>query len=555
MMTTILLIALQTVLIAGGGLTYISGQNPERLDQGAQFQDSSDAAMKAFVDARNLIKDGEWARAEQGFNRFITGFPKDRDVAAAHYYLAFALKQQNRFQEADKWLIQLIEKFPESSWVTDAKAMRVELAPRLNNKKVIEQAVSAENDEIKLAALQSLFEAKPERAIALAAEILKRGSGASRLMREGAIALLADSDSKQAIPVLIDVALNETDHELHKKAVRALGDRDDESVLDPLKALIVQSADKEIARIAIRALAEHEGPRAQALLIEVARSNADMELRATAIKGLGERGQDTVVNELLKLFASDRNEIIRKAILSALSEIDLPSAQAAILEMARAADSAELRNKAIHALADQGGEKAVDILIQFYDTEKDERTREVILNALGDSEQKKALKKLMDIVEREPSLKLKKKALAKIGESGDPEAMKFLEKLLKKTGLSVPRAVASEAPQSDLFRERRSLPLAVLKKGSDDEKPAITIITARRLYLRKCALHGFNRNGLAKPEFYQCGRAGSEVQVGSGDQSRPFATEKILGGVYLRCQTWNRIRRGDHRLRRIHDGH
>jgi HEAT repeat protein len=431
-MTTILFIALQAVLIAGGGLAYASGQDPERLDQFVQSQDSSDASTKAFTEARNLIKDGEWAKAEQSFNRFIASHPKDKDIAAAHYWLAFALKRQNQFQEADKWLIQLIEKFPGSSWVTDARAMRVEIAPRLKNNKVIEQGVSAENEEIKLAALQSLFEAKPERAIAIAADILKSGSGASRLMKEGPISLLTDSDSKQAIPVLIEAVRNETDFELRKKAVRALGDRDDESVLNPLKALIVQPTDKEIARIAIRALADHEGTRAQALLIEVARSNADLELRAIAIRALGDRKQDSVVDELLKLFASDGNETIRKEILSALSDIDLPSAHAAILEVARAADSVELRKKAIQAMADQGGEKAVDLLIQLYDTEKDERTKEVILNALGDSEQKNALRKLMDVVRREPSLRLKKKALAMIGESEDPEAMRFLEELLKK---------------------------------------------------------------------------------------------------------------------------
>lgn len=431
-MTTILFIALQTVLIAGGSPAYVSGQDPDRPNQFIQSKDSSDSAMKAFSEARNLIKDGEWAKAEQSFDRFIADYPKDKEIAAAHYWLAFALKQQNQFQEADKWLLQLIEKFPGSSWVTDARAMRVEMAPRLNNKKVIEQGVGAENEEIKLAALQSLFEAKPERAIALAADILKPGSGASRLIKEGAIALLTDSDSKQAIPALIDAARNETDYELRKKAVRALGGHADESALDPLKALATQSTDKEIARIAIRALAEHEGPRAQALLIEIARSNADAELRATAIRGLGEREQDSVVDELLKLFASDRNETIRKEILSALAEMKLPRAQAAILEVARAADSVELRKKAIHALGDQEGERAVDSLTQLYDVEKDEGMKAVILDALGESEQKKALMKLMDVVRREPSLKLKKKALAMIGESDDPDAIKFLEELLKK---------------------------------------------------------------------------------------------------------------------------
>jgi len=431
-MTTILFIALQTVLIAAGGLAYVSGQDPDRLNQGAQSQDSSDEAMKAFSEARNLIKDGEWAKAEQSFNRFIASYPKDKEIAAAHYWLAFALKQQNQFQEADKWLTQLMEKFPGSSWVTDAKATRVEIAPKLNNNKVINQGVSAENEEIKLAALQSLFEAKPERAITIATDILKPGSGASRLMKDGAITLLADSGSKQAIPVLIDAARSETDLGLRKKAIRALGEFEDESVLEPLKSLATQSGDKEIAHIAVRAIAEHEGPRALTLLLEIARSNAGVELRSEAIDGLGERKEDSVVDELLKLFSADKNEKIRDEIISALSDMDLPSARAAILELALSAPSIESRKKAIEALGNQEGERAVDSLIQLYDTEKDERMKEVILDALGDSEEKKALGKLMDVVRKEPSLKLKKKALAMLGRSDDPEAMKFLEELLKK---------------------------------------------------------------------------------------------------------------------------
>src|SRR4030095_7815418 len=193
MMTTILFIALQTVLIAGGGAAFVSGQDPDRLNQFVQSQDSSEAAINAFSEGRNMINNGAWAKAEQSFDRFIASYPKDKEIAAAHYWLAMALKQQNRFQEADMRLLQLIEKFPRSSWLTDARTMRVEIAPRLKNNRVIEQGVSAENEEIRLAALQSLFEARPERAAAIAADILKSGSGASRLMREGAITLLAES--------------------------------------------------------------------------------------------------------------------------------------------------------------------------------------------------------------------------------------------------------------------------------------------------------------------------------------------------------------------------
>jgi HEAT repeat protein len=399
-MTVFFLIALQTVLIAGNCLVNCSGQDFERLNLFSQSQGSSDAAMKAFSAARNLIKDGDWAKAEQSFTRFIADYPQDKDVVAATYWLAFALKQQSKFRDADNTLTQLIEKFPGSSWVTDARAMQVEIAPRLNKSKDIAQGVKDDNEEIRLAALQSLFEAKPERGVAMAAEILKPGSGESRLMKEGAIALLTDCETKQAVAVLIDTVRNETDYELRKKAVRALGEHDDESVLEPLKGLVTQYTDKEIARIAVQALAEHNDLRAQALLVEIARSNAEIELRAEAVRGLGEREHYSVVDELLKLFASDKNRTIREEIISTLGEVNHP--------------------------------RAADGLIQLYDAEKDENIKEIILDALGESEEKNALRKLIDVVRREPSLKLKKKALAMIGESEDLEALQFLEELLKK---------------------------------------------------------------------------------------------------------------------------
>src|SRR5262245_44529318 len=432
-MRTILLIALHSLLFAGSSLGF--GQDLDRLNQFIQSQGSSEAATKTFSEARKMIKDGEWASAEQSFHRFIADYPEDKDIAAATYYLAFALKQQSKFMDADRALTQMIEKFPESSWVTDARTLRIEIAPKLTNKsgkRVIDQGVTEDNEEIRLAALQSLFEAKPERGVAMAANILKPGSGESRLMKEGAIALLIDCEIKPAINLLIETVRNEADYELRKKAVRALGIHDDDSVLDPLKSLVTQSTDKEIARIAVQALAEHQGQRAQSILVEIARSNADLELRAAAIQGVGDHEDESAVNELFKLYSSDKDETIRKEIISALGEINLPSAQLRLFEIARSAEGAKLRHLAIQAMGEQEGERAVDNLIQLYDSEKDEGTKEVILDALGESNEKKALRKLIDVARKDPSLKLRKKALSSIGESDDPEAIKFLEELLKK---------------------------------------------------------------------------------------------------------------------------
>lgn len=277
-MTTLLILILQALLVAG-----VSGQKLHKLNQLIQSPISTDAS-KAFREARDQIKNGEWANAEQRFNRFIADHPQDRETPAALYWLSFALKQQSKFEDADRTLTQLIATFPASTWVNDARTMRVEIAPKLKNNAVIEQGVSAENEEIKLAALQSLFEAKPERAIAISADILKPGSGASRVMKEGAISLLAESESKEAATVLINTARNETDPGLRKKAIQALGELEDERAVESLTQLYDAEKDEGLKAQIISALGESEEKKALRKLMEIVRRDSSLKLRKKALE-------------------------------------------------------------------------------------------------------------------------------------------------------------------------------------------------------------------------------------------------------------------------------
>jgi len=425
------LLTLQLLLMALVSAGTAPAQGLDKLNRFVQSQAPS-AAATAFREARDLIGNGEWAKAEARFNRFIAEFPKDRDVPAALYWLAYAMKQQSKFQEADAAVVRLIEQYPSSQWVTDARAMRVEMAPRLKNTQVIEQGVAELNEEIRLAALQSLFEARPDRGITMATDILKAGSGSSRLMREGAIELLAETESKEAVPVLLEIAQKDSDLRLRRKAVEALGEIHDPSVLEPLKALALQSTDITVAREALEALSEHESA-ALPFLIEVARTGASVELRMEAIEKLDEFENDpTVVDELMKLMASEKDVRVQRALVEALEDIEVPTAQAALAELARRSSSSEVRRTAIEALAEREDEASAQSLIQLYDAEKDERVREIIIEALGESEQKPALRKLTEIALRDPSMRLRKRALEEIVDSDDPDAYKFLEEVLKK---------------------------------------------------------------------------------------------------------------------------
>ncbi|HET9530341.1 MAG TPA: HEAT repeat domain-containing protein [Blastocatellia bacterium] len=356
------------VLLAGNNRAYGWDQEIDKLNRFVQASNTSETATRVFQTARDHIAGEDWKSAERSFAGFIDSYPADKNVDAALYWLAFALEKQNRLREADQALERLIKEHPQSSWVVDATARRIKLAPRLKNDRTIEAGINEEEEEIRLAALQSLFDSRPDRAMKLALEIIKPDSKESSAMKEGAITLIADRGERQAIPVLIDIARNDPDPKLRRRAIRMLGSIEDDSVIDFLSEMAAKSSDSEIAHQAIRAIGDHESARALSSLVQIARSSSDAELRAQAISMLGDR-------------------------------------------------------------EDQG---SADALIQLYDVEKEEHVKEKIIDALGETEQKQALKKLMEIVKSNAPASLKKRAISALGDSEDPEASKFLEDLLKK---------------------------------------------------------------------------------------------------------------------------
>jgi HEAT repeat protein len=418
------------LLLAGSDRVNGSDQEIDKLYRFMQASNASDVAVQLFRLGRDHISKEEWKSAEGSFTDFISRYPADKNVDAALYWLAFALEKQNKLREADQALERLIRDYPQSNWVIDGRTKRIELAPRLNNNKAIESGIKEGNEEVKLAALQSLFDSRPDRAMKLALEIIKPDSGASNRMKEAAIILIADHGDPQAI--LIDVARNHSDPKLRRKAIQMLGEVKGNNVIEFLTELAIKSSDHETALEAARAIGEHEDARARTALLQIARTAADVQLRLRAIAELGGREDDTTGDELLKLFESEKNREIRLGIISALSDLETPRTRAKIVEIARMADDIELRRSAIEAIGEREDETAADALIQLYDAEKDEEMKEEIVEALGETNQKRALRKLMEIVKSGASARLKKKAMSALGDSDDPEASRFLEDLLKK---------------------------------------------------------------------------------------------------------------------------
>jgi HEAT repeat protein len=492
-LTLAFVVLVSCAMFARTRVAYGSDQDLAKLNRFVQTGNTP--AMQMFRAGRDLIENEEWAKAAETFRGFIQTYPRDNDVDAALYWYAYALKRQGNTKEAAKALKRLIKDFSRSGWREEADAMLTELAPALGQTEIIDNALSKENEELKIIALQSLFDSSPERALAYVSEWLKPNSTASRRMKESAVSLLGAHGGKQAVPLLLDIARNQPDAKLRQTAIHRLGEAGGEQVMDELMRIYTSDPDLKIKQQVLHALAEMDGARASAKLLEIAQNqNGDIELRKTAISRLGER--DGAYDNLVRIYDTDRTLEVRKRLLNSFAESDDPRADAKLLEVARTGDNVELRRYAIRRLGEHNGEAMLDELMRLYQTEQtmevkrdilnafsdmesprakaklleiarntsentdlrrsvinrigerhDEQSvqllitlydadsnydiKRTILNALGESNQKTALRKLMQVARTDASLDLRRHAIQRIGESKDPEALRFLEDILK----------------------------------------------------------------------------------------------------------------------------
>ncbi len=419
------------VFMTTGNDRGVSAQDLNKLNRFVQSSNASDNAMRVFRDGRDLIADENWDRAARRFRDFITEYPKHKDVDAAYYWLAFALKKQGKHREAEQQLERLMREHPRSNWMDDARAMRVEIAGATGNTGAIQSELDKNDQEMKMIALQSLFQADPERAAAMVGEILKPDSKANRRLKETAISLLGQHHNAKTTATLMELARNQTDPKLRRTAIFWLGHSRDEDAIKLLEALAAKTDDVETAKAALFALTQNNSTRARLVLLNVARTSPSVEMRKQAIFWLGQRGQDAAVDDLLQIYESEQNVEIKKQVLFALSQNSNPRAQAKLLEVARNDSNVETRQQAIFWLGQRGDEQTIATLIQMYDAEKNNEVKDKLIFAFSQSNKKSAMQKLMQIAKSDASVEMRKKAVFWLGQKRDPEVTKFLEDILK----------------------------------------------------------------------------------------------------------------------------
>jgi HEAT repeat protein len=395
-------------------------QDIQKLNRFVQANKMNTAAAQIFKEGRDFIEAQNWQRAAEKFNEFIKGYPKERDLDAALYWYAYSLQKQGQKEQAATPLRRLIERFPGSSWRREAEA----LLALMGYQNIVADVKSNEDCEIKVLALQSLFQADQERAITIVTDSLKTNPTACPGFQSAAVSLLGSYGGARAVPILLEIARANTalkpDLKLRLTAIKRLGDQHDEQVTDELIKLYDADQTKEIRVQVLRALMDSRTQRGSAKVLEIARSGSDVATRQYAIRYVADLRDAASLDELIRIYDTDKTPEIRMQVLRALSDREDQRARAKILEVAKSGDTPEMRYEAIRRLADHG-RIGMDDLLQLYSAESDLKLKQAMLRAFADNNDPRARAKLFEIARSNDAIDLRRFAIRVLGDQDDEQ--------------------------------------------------------------------------------------------------------------------------------------
>jgi HEAT repeat protein len=367
---------------------------------------------EAYREAQRALDEKDWAAAEQLFRQVASEGGADAD--AALYWQAYSQYKRGRVETALKTLGDLRRTYPESSWIDDAQALEMEAKP---DPDAVVADSSADDEELKLYALNSLLQIESERALPILETFL--AGDHSLDLKEKALFVLSQSSAPRAREILVEIAKGERHGELSMAAIQYLGISSGEDTGDLLQQIYEGNPGHEVREQVLEAMmigGYRDG------VLQAARSESDAGLRGTAVELLGVMG---ATQELRELYAAERSAEVKESILEGMM---IAGDSQTLLQLARTEEDPELRSTAIEGLGLIDPEKSAKALRELWETETDRDVKESILEAFFIQNNAEAL---IEIVREESDRELRKSALEYLSLTGSEEATDFLLEALE----------------------------------------------------------------------------------------------------------------------------
>jgi HEAT repeat protein len=372
-----------------------------------------DRADQLYDRARDAIEQGKYDRAVGDLDRVIE--LKSARTDAALYWKAYSLGKLGRKADALSALGDLQQKFKESRWIKDAKALEVEVRQSSG------QTVSPESqsdEELKLMALRGLMQSDSERAMPIIEQMLA-GTNSPKV-KDRALFVLSQSGSQRARDIIGNVAKGGANPDLQLRAIHYLGIMGGEGNRQILSDVYKASNDAAVKRSIIRSFMV-SGDRTR--LLGLAKSETDAPLRGEAVQQLGVMGAHT---ELADLYATETSVDVKKRILQAMF---VGGSADKLMELAKTEKDPTLRRTAVRNLGLMGSSKTGEAIKLIYQGDASPEIKKEAINALFLQNNGRILVELAR-AEKDPAMK--KEMVQKMSIMGkSKEITDYLLELLK----------------------------------------------------------------------------------------------------------------------------
>jgi HEAT repeat protein len=334
----------------------------------------------------------------------------------AMYWQAYAQSKQGELGRAMALCGELKQKHPNSRWNDECGALQIEITGKSGQPA---QLHGDQDDELKLLALNSLMQQDEARAIPAIQQILN--SDRPDKLKEHALFVLAQSQSKQAQDLLAQVARDNANPDLQVKAIHMAATRGKQST-EFLADLYKQSTNERVKKAVLESYLMTGNPDK---LFEVARHESDPKLAQMAVNILGAMGATT---DLMNFYHETSNTQIKANIINALVAAGSRGAEA-LKTIASSEQDPELRKKAVRNLGVTGGSSAGPTLVAVYQKSPDAGTKKAALEGLfiaGDAHD------LVTLAKDEKDPALKQAIVQQLSVMRNPEANAYLVEILNK---------------------------------------------------------------------------------------------------------------------------
>ena len=389
----------------------MSGLHNFDMQEAFTLTTSSSSAYEAGL---SLLSRRDYDKAILRFDQVIS--QKGTRADAATYHKAYALYRLGRSSDANAALSALKKDYPRSAYLKDASVL--EAAVRQSAGQPL-RPENADDDELKMLALNALVHSDPERALPLIEGVLN-GANSLQLKRQ-AIFILAQNPQPRAREILMNLAKGGGNPDLQRHAIRYIatgGKRGATSA--ELREIYDSTQDPDIKKAVLQAWGQSGDV---VSLVSVAGGTADVDLRRTAVNEIGNAG---AVQDLWTIYQKEQNRDLKMSILSRLGSL---GAADRLTDVIRTEKDPEVRRRAIRSLGSMRAEKSAAALTDLYSREDDADNKKAIVSALASQNNGEAL---VAIARKETNMTLKREIVQRLSNmTKNKAAMDYMAEIIK----------------------------------------------------------------------------------------------------------------------------